>query len=94
VTKEIESDPAFARANKAKSPPAPETAEEIGDLLFSIVNLTGISSSTPRNSSPAPTTNSPAVSAPWKPASRPGQDHDDCTLEELDAAWNAVKSER
>lgn len=40
VTSEIEGDLAFAHANESKFIPAPETAEEIGDLLFSIVNLT------------------------------------------------------
>jgi len=92
VTKEIESDPAFARANEGKFTHAPATAEEIGDLLFSIVNLTrhlkldaeelltGANDKFARRFR--------AVEVRIKAT---GKAMGDCTLEELDAAWNAVK---
>jgi MazG family protein len=94
VTAEIESDLQFAQANEAKFVPAPETAEEIGDLLFSIVNLTrhlkldaeelltGANDKFARRFR--------AVEARIKAQ---GKTMTDCTLEELDAAWNDVKSE-
>jgi MazG family protein len=93
VTAEIESDFAFAHANEAKFIPAPETAEEIGDLLFSIVNLTrhlkldaeelltGANDKFGRRFR--------AVEARIKAQ---GKTMTDCTMEELDAAWNAVKA--
>src|ERR1019366_3828906 len=94
VTAEIESDLAFAHANEAKFIPAPETAEELGDLLFSIVNLTrhlkldaeelltGANDKFARRFR--------AVEARIKAQ---GKAMTDCTMEELDAAWNAVKAE-
>jgi len=94
VTAEIESDLAFARANEAKFTPAPETAEELGDLLFSIVNLTrhlkldaeelltGANDKFARRFR--------AVEARIKAQ---GKAMTECTLEELDAAWNDVKAE-
>jgi tetrapyrrole methylase family protein/MazG family protein len=94
VTAEIDSDLAFARANETKLTPAPETAEEIGDLLFSIVNLTrhlkldaeelltGANDKFARRFR--------AVEARFKAT---GRAMADCTLEELDAAWNDVKSD-
>ncbi len=95
VAAEIESDLAFAQANEAKLTPAPETAEEIGDLLFSIVNLTrhlkldaeelltGANDKFARRFL--------AVEARIKAQ---GKTMADSTLEELDAAWNDVKSEK
>src|SRR5471032_839252 len=95
VTAEIESDLALAHANEAKFVPAPETAEEIGDLLFSIVNLTrhlkldaeelltGANDKFARRFR--------AVEARIKAT---GKTMSDCTLGELDAAWNAVKTLR
>jgi len=94
VTAEIESDLAFAHANEGKFTPAPETAEEIGDLLFSIVNLTrhlkldaeelltGANDKFSRRFR--------AVEARIKAQ---GKAMSDCSLEELDAAWDAVKAE-
>ena len=94
VTAEIESDLAFARANEARFAASPETAEEIGDLLFSIVNLTrhlkldaeelltGANDKFARRFR--------AVEARIKAQ---GKAMTDCTLEELDAAWNDVKAE-
>jgi tetrapyrrole methylase family protein / MazG family protein len=93
VTAEVQSDFAFAQANEAKFSPTPETAEELGDLLFSIVNLTrhlkldaeelltGANDKFARRFR--------AVEARIKAQ---GKTMTDCTLEELDAAWNAVKS--
>jgi len=94
VTAEIERDLAFAHANESKFTPAPETAEEIGDLLFSIVNLTrhlkldaeelltGANDKFARRFR--------AVEARIKAQ---GKTMKQCTLEELDAAWDAVKAE-
>ena len=71
-----------------------ETAEELGDLLFSIVNLTrhlkldaeelltGANDKFARRFR--------AVEERIKAA---GKTMGECTLEELDAAWNAVKAE-
>jgi len=94
VTAEIESDLAFAQANETKFVPAPETAEELGDLLFSIVNLTrhlkldaeellaGANDKFARRFR--------AVEGRIKAQ---GKTMADCSLEELDAAWNDVKSD-
>lgn len=93
VTAEIESDFAFAAANESKFTPAPETAEELGDLLFSIVNLTrhlkldaedlltGANDKFARR-----------FRAVEEHIKAQGKEMKDCTLEELDAAWNAVKA--
>jgi MazG family protein len=95
VTAEIDSDIAFAHANEAKFTPSPKTAEEIGDLLFSIVNLTrhlkldaedlltGANDKFARRFR--------AVEERIKAG---GRTMSECTLEELDAAWNAVKAEK
>jgi MazG family protein len=73
--------------------PAPETAEEIGDLLFSIVNLTrhlkldaeelltGANDKFVRR-----------FRAVEERMAATGKAMGDCSLEELDAAWNAVKA--
>jgi len=94
VTAEIETDLAFAHANEAKFTPTPETAEELGDLLFSIVNLTrhlkldaeelltGANDKFVRRFR--------AVEAR---IAAQGKTMTGCTLEELDAAWNTVKAE-
>jgi MazG family protein len=92
VTAEIESDIAFAHANEAKFAASPKTAEEIGDLLFSIVNLTrhlkldaeglltGASDKFARR-----------FNAVEDRIKAQGKAMSDCKLEELDAAWNEVK---
>lgn len=94
VVAEIESDFAFAAANESKFTPAPETAEELGDLLFSIVNLTrhlkldaedlltGANDKFARR-----------FRAVEERIKAQGKEMKDCPLEELDAAWNAVKAE-
>jgi MazG family protein len=94
VTAEIEADLAFAHANEAKFTPTPETAEEIGDLLFSIVNLTrhlkldaedlltGANDKFARRFR--------AVEAR---ITAQGKTLSECPLTELDAAWNEVKKD-
>ena len=94
VTAEIEADQTFAQANEMQLLPAPKTAEELGDLLFSIVNLTrhlkldAEELLTHANEKFA--RRFKAVEALMKAA---GRNVADCTLEELDDAWNAVKLE-
>ncbi len=92
VTAEIESDLAFAQANEAKFVPTPETAEELGDLLFSIVNLTRHlkldAEELLTGANDKFTRRFHAVEARIKSE---GKTLSECTLEELDAAWNAVK---
>jgi len=92
VTVEIESDVAFAQANEAKFVPTPETAEELGDLLFSIVNLTRHlkldAEELLTGANDKFTRRFHAVEARIKAE---GKTLSECTLEELDAAWNAVK---
>jgi tetrapyrrole methylase family protein/MazG family protein len=94
VTAEIEADLAFAHANETRFTPTPETAEEIGDLLFSIVNLTrhlkldaeglltGASDKFARR-----------FRAVEERIQAQGKTMSNCKLEELDAAWNAVKAD-
>ena len=92
VTAEIESDVTFAQANEAKFTPTPETAEELGDLLFSIVNLTRHlkldAEELLTGANDKFTRRFHAVEAMIKAQ---GKTLPECTLEELDAAWNAVK---
>jgi tetrapyrrole methylase family protein / MazG family protein len=94
TTTEIEGNLAFAHANESTFTTTPEMAEEIGDLLFSIVNMTrhlkldAEQLLTDANDKFARRfrTVEERVKAAGKPMN-------ECTLEELDAAWNAVKSE-
>jgi MazG family protein len=94
VTAEIESDLAFARANEARFTPAPETAEEIGDLLFSIVNLARHlkldAEALLTAANDKFTRRFQAVEALIKAQ---GKTMSDCSMEEMDAAWNTVKRE-
>ena len=94
VSAEIEADLAFTHANETAFAPSAKTAEELGDLLFSIVNLTrhlkldaeslltGATNKFSRRFE--------AVEARIKAQ---GKELTDCHLDELDAAWNAVKAE-
>jgi len=94
VTEEIESDLAFAHANEAKFVPAPETAEEIGDLLFSIVNLTRhLKLDAEELLTGANDKFARRFRAVEERIKAQGKAMSDCTLEELDAVWNAVKVE-
>jgi MazG family protein len=92
VTAELEKEVAFAAANEKKFTVEDKAAEELGDLLFSIVNvtrhlkldaeelLTGANEKFSRRFR--------AVEERIKAA---GKEMKDCPLEELDAAWNEVK---
>jgi MazG family protein len=92
VTAEIEADIKFAHANESKFTPSPETAEEIGDLLFSIVNLTRHlqldAESLLTGASDKFARRFQAVEARIKAH---GKTMSECRLEELDSAWDAVK---
>jgi nucleoside triphosphate diphosphatase len=94
VAAEIESDLAFAAANETKLAPAPKTAEEIGDLLFSIVNLTRhLKLDAEELLNDANDKFSRRFRAVEARIKAQGRAMTDCTLEELDAEWNAVKVE-
>jgi ATP diphosphatase len=92
VTAEIESDLAFAQANEARLAPVPKTAEEIGDLLFSIVNLTRhLKLDAEELLTGANDKFGRRFRAVEERIKARGKAMADCTLEELDAEWNAVK---
>ena len=95
VTEEIESDIAFAHANESKFTPAPETAEELGDLLFSIVNLTRHlkldAEELLTSANDKFTRRFQTVEAHIKAQ---GKTMKECTLAELDAAWEAIKLDK
>ena len=93
VTAEMETDLAFAAANESTFSVTPEMAEELGDLLFSIVNLarhlkldaeqllTGANDKFARR-----------FRAMEERIKAGGKTMSECTLEELDAAWNEIKT--
>jgi MazG family protein len=92
VTAEIESDLTLAQADEAKFVPAPETAEEIGDLLFSIVNLTRhLKLDAEQLLTGANDKFARRFRAVEKRIKAQGKALTDCTLDELDATWNEVK---
>ena len=92
VVAEIESDAAFAHANEAKFVASPETAEEIGDLLFSIVNLTRhLKLDAEDLLTGANEKFSRRFRAVEERVKASGKNMKECTLEELDAVWNEVK---
>jgi MazG family protein len=94
VTAEIGSDADFARANEAPFAAAPETAEEIGDLLFSLVNLARHleldAEELLTRANDKFVVRFRAVEDRIRAESKM-MAH--CSLEELDAAWEAVKTE-
>ena len=93
VTAEIESDLALAHANEAKFTPAPETAEELGDLLFSIVNLTRhLKLDAEELLTGANDKFARRFRAVEERIKAQGKSLTECTLDELDAAWNEVKA--
>jgi MazG family protein len=92
VTAEIESDLAIVQASETRLPPSEKTAEELGDLLFSIVNLTRHLKLDAEELLTAAndkfTRRFQAMEALLKSE---GKTLSACSLPELDAAWNAVK---
>ena len=94
VAKEIESDLAVAHTSKAKVAATPETTEELGDLLFSIVNLTRhLKLDAEELLTGANDKFARRFRAVEERIKATGKAMGDCTLEELDTAWNAVKAE-
>jgi MazG family protein len=94
VTREIESDLALACAGETRFAAAPETAEELGDLLFSIVNLTRhLKLDAEELLTGANDKFARRFRAVEERIKARGKTMTDCTLEELDAVWNAVKAE-
>ena len=94
VTAEIEADLALAAANEAKFTPAPETAEELGDLLFSIVNLTRhLKLDAEELLTGANDKFARRFRAVEERIKASGKTISACTMEELDAAWNEVKAD-
>ncbi len=94
VTAEIESEWAFAAANETKFSPDEKAAEELGDLLFSIVNLTRhLKLDAEGLLTAANDKFARRFRAVEEKIKASGKALTDCTLEELDAAWNEVKAE-
>jgi len=94
TTREIENDLAFTAADEVRFEPSPETAEELGDLLFSIVNLTRhLKLNAEELLSAANDKFARRFVAVEERIKAGGKTMTECTLEELDAAWNAVKAE-
>lgn len=88
VTAEIESD----LASNAKLTATKETAEELGDLLFSIVNLTRhLKLDAEELLTAANDKFSRRFRAVEERIKAQGKVMKECTLEELDAIWNEVK---
>jgi MazG family protein len=94
VTAEIESELAIVQASETRLPPGEKTAEELGDLLFSIVNLTRHLKLDAEELLTAAndkfTRRFHAMEAKIKAE---GKTLPECSLHELDAAWNEVKRE-
>ena len=94
ATVEIEEELAMVQASETRLPPGEKTAEELGDLLFSIVNLSRHLKLNPEElltaASDKFTRRFQAVEARIKVQ---GKTPSECSLQELDAAWNEVKKE-
>jgi len=92
VTAEIESDFAFTHANESKFAASTKTSEELGDLLFSIVNLTRhLKLNAEELLTAANDKFSRRFRAVEERIKAQGKTMSECTLEELDAAWDEVK---
>ena len=94
ATVEIEEELAMVQASETRLPPGEKTAEELGDLLFSIVNLSRHLKLNPEElltaASDKFTRRFHALEARIKAQ---GKTPSECSLQELDAAWNEVKKE-
>ena len=92
ATVEIEEELAMVQASETRLPPGEKTAEELGDLLFSIVNLSRHLKLNPEElltaASDKFTRRFHALEARIKAQ---GKTLPECSLQELDAAWNEVK---
>jgi nucleoside triphosphate diphosphatase len=92
ATVEIEAELAIVQASETRLPPSDATAEELGDLLFSIVNLTRHLKLNAEELLTAAndkfTARFQAMEARIKAQ---GQTVSECSLQELDAVWNEVK---
>lgn len=92
LTAEIDSELAFAAANEMKYTVEDRAAEELGDLLFSIVNLTRhLKLDAEGLLTAANDKFSRRFRAVEARIAASGKSMTDCSLEELDAAWNEVK---
>jgi len=93
VTAEIDVELAFAAANEVKFIAGDKTAEELGDLLFSIVNLTRhLKLDAEGLLTEANDKFARRFRAVEERIKATGKEMSACTLEELDAAWNDVKA--
>ncbi len=94
VTAEIDAEIAFAAANEVKFIAGDKTAEELGDLLFSIVNLTRhLKLDAEGLLTGANDKFSRRFRAVEERIKATGKEMSACPLEELDAVWNAVKNQ-
>jgi MazG family protein len=94
VTAEIESDLAMVQASETRLPPSDETAEELGDLLFAIVNLTRhLKLDAEELLTAANDKFARRFQAVETRIKAQGKALASCSLDELDAAWNAIKAE-
>jgi MazG family protein len=92
VTAEIESELALVQASETRLPPGEKTAEELGDLLFSIVNLTRhLKLDAEALLTAANDKFTRRFQAMEARIEAEGKTLSGSTLEELDAAWNEVK---
>jgi MazG family protein len=92
ATAEIEADLAIVQAGETRLPPGEKTAEELGDLLFSIVNLTRhLKLDAEELLTAANDKFTRRFQAMEARLNAEGKTLSACALEELDAAWNEVK---